>query len=128
MHHHKYSEDIPYPPLNLVLSAPLWAWEEYGLLRAKLQSPVPNPVVLESTDAAYLTIDAIHRTVQDSSSASDRCVKRQWMQWGCGGNVCLFLFVNVQSWSPTSHERPRWGSLAPRFDEAEVRDGDRGAR
>jgi hypothetical protein len=66
MHHHKYSEDIPYPPLNLVLSAPLWVWEEYGLLRAKLQSPVPNPVVLESTDAAYLTIDAIHRTVQDS--------------------------------------------------------------
>jgi hypothetical protein len=50
-------------------------------------------VVLESTDAAYLTIDAIHRTVQDSSSASDRCVIMEWMQWDLVVTFVFFILL-----------------------------------
>ncbi len=75
LHHWKWSEGGEFPPLSNVLAAPIWAWEDYNNLRAKLKTPVPNPKVLESETAGYLTIDAAHRAVSDPApSVSERCV------------------------------------------------------
>ena len=78
-YHWKFSEGAEWPPIQFVVKAKIWTDDMYEMLRNKLRSPVPEPVVVSSPDSTYITIDSAKRKVDagaasTSSSAGDRYV------------------------------------------------------
>ena len=78
-YHWKYSEGSEWPPIQFVVKAKIWTDDMYDMLRNKLRSPVPEPVVVSSPESTYITIDSAKRKVDagaasQSTSAGDRCV------------------------------------------------------
>jgi hypothetical protein len=72
IHHYKFLERNPYPPVSYVMHSPIWSWPEYTALREKLLQPIPAPMVLEGDASGMVTIDAAARTLEEGVQTGDR--------------------------------------------------------